>query len=166
MNIAYTALAVIIAAGVAGAYGYMRGEESGRLQVQSKWDAERAELEAIHARDQQSAREREKLMQQTADRLRQEKDRETRDLNSRVTALNNSLRDRPSRTANPVSPVSSTPSAGSDPGWCVGSRLYREHAEAFAGESAIAAEIQSELRTCRKQYENALKILNQNQSKE
>jgi len=166
MNIAYTALTVIIAAGVAGAYGYMRGEESGRLQVQAKWDAERAELESIHARDQQIAREREKLMQQTADRLRQEKDRETRDLNSRVTALNNSLRERPSRTSDPISTVPSTASVGSDPGWCVGSRLYREHAEAFAGESAIAAEIQSELRTCRKQYENTLKILNQNQSKE
>ena len=153
MNIAYTALAVIIAAGVAGAYGYMRGEESGRLQVQSKWDAERAELESIHARDQQIAREREKLMQQTADRLRQEKDRETRDLNSRVTALNNSLRDRPSRTANPVSPVSSAPSAGCAPTSCTGAGLSKEDGEFLAGEAARADQLRTLLKQCHAQYE-------------
>jgi hypothetical protein len=156
MNIAYTALAVIIAAGVAGAYGYMRGEESGRLQVQSKWDAERAELEAIHARDQQIAREREKLMQQTADRLRQEKDRETRDLNSRVTALNNSLRDRPSRTANPVSPVSSTPSAGCAPSSCTGAGLSKEDGEFLAGEAARADELRLSLKQCQAQYQSLI----------
>ena len=156
MNIAYTALAVIIAAGVAGAYGYMRGEESGRLHVQSKWDAERAELEAIHARDQQIAREREKLMQQTADRLRQEKDRETRDLNSRVTALNNSLRDRPSRTANPVSPVSSTPSAGCAPTSCTGAGLSKEDGEFLAREAARGAEALTLLKQCQAQYQSLI----------
>jgi hypothetical protein len=156
MNIAYTALAVIIAAGVAGAYGYMRGEESGRLQVQSKWDAERAELEAIHARDQQIAREREKLMQQTADRLRQEKDRETRDLNSRVTALNNSLRDRPSRTANPVSPVSSTPSAGCPAPVCTGAGLSKEDGEFLSREAARGAEAVALLKQCQAQYQSLI----------
>ena len=156
MNIAYTALAVIIAAGVAGAYGYMRGEESGRLQVQSKWDAERAELEAIHARDQQIAREREKLMQQTADRLRQEKDRETRDLNSRVTALNNSLRDRPSRTTNTISTVPSTTRAGCTPTVCTGAGLSKEDGEFLAREAARGAEAVTLLQQCRAQYESLM----------
>ncbi len=156
MNIAYTALAIIIAAGVAGAYGYMRGEESGRLQVQSKWDAERAELEAIHARDQQIAREREKLMQQTADRLRQEKDRETRDLNSRVTALTNSLRDRPSRPANPVSAVPSTASAGCPAPVCTGAGLSREDAEFLAGEATRADELRIALKQCQAQYQSLI----------
>lgn len=154
MNIAYTALAIVIAAGVAGAYGYVRGEDSGRLQVQSKWDAERAELEAIHARDQQIAREREKLMQQTADRLRQEKDRETRDLNSRVTALNNSLRDRPSRTANPVSPMPSTADARCPAPVCTGAGLSKEDGEFLAREAARGAEAVTLLKQCQAQYKS------------
>jgi Flp pilus assembly protein TadB len=156
MNIAYTALAVIIAAGVAGAYGYMRGEESGRLQVQSKWDAERAELEAIHARDQQIAREREKLMQQTADRLRQEKDRETRDLNSRVTALTNSLRERPSRTADSISAMSSTTNAGCAPVVCTGAGLSKEDGEFLAREAARGAEAVALLKQCQAQYQSLI----------
>jgi hypothetical protein len=153
MNIAYTALAIIIAAGVAGAYGYMRGEESGRLKVQSKWDAERAELESIHARDQQIAREREKLMQQTADRLRQEKDLEIRNLNARSTALANSLRDRPSRPTDPVSAVSGTASAGCPTAVCTGAGLSREDALFLTGEAARGAEAVALLKQCRAQYE-------------
>ena len=156
MNIAYTALAVIIAAGIAGAYGYMRGEESGRLQVQAKWDAERAELESIHARDQQIAREREKLMQQTADRLRQEKDRETRDLNSRVTALNNSLRERPSRTSDPVSTVSSTTDARCPTPVCTGAGLSKEDGEFLAREAARGAEAVVLLKQCQAQYQSLI----------
>jgi len=154
MNIAYTALAVIIAAGAAGAYGYLRGEESGRLQVQSKWDAERAELESIHARDQQIAREREKLMQQTADRLRQEKDLEIRNLNARSTALANSLRDRPSRTSNSVSPMPSTTNAGSTPTGCTGAGLSKEDGEFLAGEAARADQLRTLLKQCQAQYQS------------
>ena len=153
MNIAYTALAIIIAAGVAGAYGYMRGEESGRLKVQSKWDAERAELESIHARDQQIAREREKLMQQTADRLRQEKDLEIRNLNARSTALANSLRDRPSRTTNESSAVSSAANVGSGSAVCTGAGLSKEDGEFLAREATRADELRASLKQCQSQYE-------------
>ena len=153
MNIAYTALAVIIAAGIAGAYGYMRGEESGRLQVQSKWDAERAELEAIHARDQQIAREREKLMQQSADRLRQEKDIEIRNLNARSTALANSLRDRPSRTTNESSAVSSATNVRPSAAVCTGAGLSKEDGEFLAREAARADELRASLKQCQSQYE-------------
>jgi hypothetical protein len=156
MNIAYTALAIIIAAGVAGAYGYMRGEESGRLQVQAKWDAERAELESIHARDQQIAREREKLMQQTADRLRQEKDLEIRNLNARSAALNNSLRDRSSRPTNPVSAVPSTTSVGPTAASCTGAGLSREDAEFLAGEATRADELRVALKQCQAQYQSLM----------
>lgn len=156
MNIAYTALAIIIAAGVAGAYGYMRGEESGRLQVQSKWDAERAELEAIHARDQQIAREREKLMQQSADRLRQEKDLEIRNLNARSTALANSLRDRPSRPADQIGAVPSTASAGCPTPVCTGAGLSKEDGGFLAGEAARGAEAVALLKQCRAQYESLI----------
>ena len=153
MNIAYTALAVIIAAGIAGAYGYMRGEESGRLQVQSKWDAERAELEAIHARDQQIAREREKLMQQSADRLRQEKDIEIRNLNARSTALANSLRDRPSRTTNESSAVSSAANVRPSAAVCTGAGLSKEDGEFLAREATRADELRASLKQCQSQYE-------------
>lgn len=154
MNIAYTALAIIIAAGVAGAYGYLRGEESGRLQVQSKWDAERAELESIHARDQQIAREREKLMQQTADRIRQEKDLEIRNLNARSTALANSLRDRPSRPADTVSALPSSTDARCPTPVCTGAGLSREDALFLTGEAARGAEAVALLKQCHAQYES------------
>lgn len=153
---------------IVGAFGggYYKGNSAGQAEVQQKWDKEKTEQYAAYADAQEEARTREQNLQIQADRIREDKDNEIRNLNARATALSNSLRDRPSRSAPAPSTVSASSDAATDSGWCTGTRLYREHAEAFAGESAIAAEIQSDLRACRQQYEEAVKLLNQHQSKE
>jgi hypothetical protein len=141
---------VLAIAGAAGG-GYYKGNSAGQAEVQQAWDKEKAEQYAAYAKGQEEARQREQEMQQSADKLRREKDAEIRNINARATALTNSLRDRPERPAQDGA-MSSTAGLTDASGWCTGARLYREHAEAFAGESALAAELQSELKTCLKQY--------------
>ena len=141
---------VLAIAGAAGG-GYYKGNSAGQAEVQQAWDKEKAEQYAAYAKGQEEARQREQEMQQAADKLRREKDAQIRDINARATALTNSLRDRPERPAQDGA-MSSTAGLTDAPVWCTGARLYREHAEAFAGESALAAELQSELKTCLKQY--------------
>jgi len=141
---------VLAIAGAAGG-GYYKGNSAGQAEVQQAWDKEKAEQYAAYAKGEEEARQREQEMQQPADKLRREKDAQIRDINARATALTNSLRDRPERPAQDGA-MSSTAGLTDAPVWCTGARLYREHAEAFAGESALAAELQSELKTCLKQY--------------
>jgi hypothetical protein len=144
-------LGFVLAVGAAAGGGYYKGNSAGRAEVQQAWDKEKAEQYAAYAKGQEEARQREQEMQQAADKLRREKDAQIRDINARATALTNSLRDRPERPAQDGA-MSSTAGLTDAPVWCTGARLYREHAEAFAGESALAAELQSELKTCLKQY--------------
>jgi hypothetical protein len=144
-------LGFVLAVGAAAGGGYYKGNSAGQAEVRQAWDKEKAEQYAAYAKGQEEARQREQEMQQAADKLRREKDAQIRDINARATALTNSLRDRQERpTQNGA--MSSTAGLTDASGWCTGARLYREHAEAFAGESALAAEIQSELKTCLKQY--------------
>jgi hypothetical protein len=162
MNI-FTQVAIgIVIASVASMAGYGKGYVAGKANIQQKWDKEKAVQMAEYAAAQQAAREKEQKLQANADNLRKEKDREIRDLNARSIALSNSLRDRQSRSE--AGAMSKTAGTGVSQEWCTGARLYREHAEAFAGESAIAAEIQSELKSCIKQYEVVRKTLNNQQS--
>lgn len=145
-------LIAVLAVGAAGGAGYVKGSGDGQAKVQAAWDAERIRQQEAHARALQESIEKQQALQLGADQLRQEADREKRELAARNTALTNSLRNRPERPAE-SSTVSSTAGLTDASGWCTGARLYREHAEAFAGESALAAELQSELKTCLKQYE-------------
>ena len=119
-------LGVLVALAGAFSAGYMKGESSGRRDVQQAWDKEKAELHAQYAKEVEKAREKEQNWQQAADTLRQEKDREIKNLNARATALANSLRDRPTRPAQ-SSAVPSTPSVGQS--GCTGKELYREDGE-------------------------------------
>jgi hypothetical protein len=87
-----------------------------------------------------------------ADRLRQEKDREIRDVTARNTALANSLRDRQTRPAQ-TSSVSSTASVGSSA--CTGKELYREDGEFLVRLAREADELRVALKQCYAQYEAA-----------
>jgi hypothetical protein len=156
-------LGFVLAVGAAAGGGYYKGNSAGQAEVQQAWDKEKAEQYAAYAKGQEEARRREQEMQQAADKLRREKDAEIRNINARATALTNSLRDRQERPAENGT-ASGTAGLTDASGWCTGARLYREHAEAFAGESALAAELQSELKSCLKQYEAAKKALNHYQS--
>ena len=144
---------VVAIIGAAGA-GYYQGNEAGQAKVQQAWDKERAAQEAEYAAAQAAAREKEQALQTNADQLRQEKDREIRNLNARATALANSLRDRPSRPATESSTVPSAASDGPAPAGCTGEKLYRPDGEFLAREAARGDELRILLKQCRDQYES------------
>ena len=76
-------LAIVLAFGA----GYWKGDEAGQATVQQKWDQEKADLLAKHTEEVEKAREKEQNWQRAADNIRQEKEREIRNLNARATAL-------------------------------------------------------------------------------
>ena len=147
---------VIAVIGAAGA-GYYQGNEAGQAKVQQAWDKERAAQEAEYAAAQAAAREKEQALQVSADQLRQEKDREIRNLNARAVALSNSLRDRPTRPSPESSPVSSTASVGCPVPVCTGTGLSKEDAGFLAGEAARGDELRALLKQCYAQYESLRK---------
>lgn len=135
-------------------YGHSKGRQSGMLQVQSQWDAERAATAAAQAAEIQKARSREQALQATADRLKKEKDDEIRARDSRIAALLDSLHNRPdSPTGSSGTGLPEVAGTGPATGWCDGSRLYRDHAAVLVGEAAMAAELQAYARYCVQQYE-------------
>jgi hypothetical protein len=120
-------------------------------KVQQEWDKERAAQEAAYAQAQAEARTKEQELQANADAIRQEKDREIRNLNARTTALTNSLRDRSERPE--ASTLPNTPTNGSTATGCTGKELYRADGEFLSREAARADEIRILLKQCRDQYE-------------
>ena len=144
--IAGTILAVVCAYGA----GHWQGDEAGQAKVQSKWDQERAKLAEEYAANVTAMREKEQVMQGNADKLRQEKDREIREINAKSIALANSLRERPNRTES--SGVSQTPSAGQS--GCTGKDLYREDGSVLIGIAREADELRVALKQCYAQYDS------------
>jgi hypothetical protein len=122
-------------------------------KVQQEWDKERAAQEAAYAQAQAEARTKEQELQANADAIRQEKDREIRNLNARTTALTNSLRDRSERPTTEASTLPSTTTNGSTATGCTGKELYRADGEFLAREAARADELRFLLKQCRDQYE-------------
>ena len=144
--IAGSVLAVVFAYGA----GHWQGDAAGQAKVQAQWDKEKAKQMAEYAENMRIAREKEQALQLGADNLRQEKDREIRNINARATALTNSLRNRPERPAE-GSALSST--AGACVG-ATGAQLAKGDAEFLAGYSADAAGLKAALDQCVKQYES------------
>jgi len=144
--IAGSVLAVVFAYGA----GHWQGDDAGQAKVQAKWDKEKAKQMAEYAENMRLAREKEQALQQGANNLREEKDREIRNITARSTALANSLRNRPERPAE-GSPVSSAASACSA---ATGAQLAKGDAEFLAGYSADAASLKAALDQCVKQYES------------
>jgi hypothetical protein len=121
-----------------------------------------AEMKAEHSdavrQAEESARKAEQDLQAKASVRRKEKDRELQEIKSRHAALLDSLRDRPNQ---PSTEVSSVAGAGPSASWCTGARLYQDHAAAFAREAARAAELQTALKTCVGQYNDAQQKLSE-----
>lgn len=139
---------------IAGAFGggYYKGNSAGMAEVQQLWDKEKTEQFAAHAEAQEAARAREQNLQIQADRLREEKDNEIRNLNARTAALTNSLRDRPSRASSEASTMPSTTSSGCPAQACTGAGLSKEDGEFLAREAARADEARTLLKQCHDQY--------------
>jgi hypothetical protein len=145
-------LGVVLAVGAAGGAGLLKGRDLGKAEVQQQWDNERAAQQAQFAKDQEAAREKEQLMQAQADRLRQEKDREIKNLNARAIALTSSLQQRADR-ATTISEGTANPSTGQGGPRCTGAELSRQDAEFLAGEAARADSLRLALQQCQTQYD-------------
>jgi len=144
----YLALAGAAAISIFGGLSYYKGYEGGQEAVQRAWDKEKAETTAAYNKALQEAVERQQQLQMGADKLRQEKTRETRDLLARNTALANSLRDRQTRPASGAVPSAS--SAGSSA--CTGKELYREDSEFLVRLGREGDELRIALKQCYAQY--------------
>ncbi len=135
-------VAVIAAAGA----GYFQGSEHGQAKIQNLWDKEKAAQYAEYAKGQEAARAKEQELQANADRLRQEKDREIRDLNARTTALTNSLQHRPSSSQ--AGSVSGSTSTRPGISGCSGKDLFREDAESLVQIAIEADTLRLALKQC------------------
>jgi len=144
--IAGSVLAVVFAYGA----GHWQGDDAGQAKVQAKWDKEKAKQMAEYAENMRLAREKEQALQQGANNLREEKDRELKKVADTNRILLGSLRNRPERAAE-GSPVSSTAGACSA---ATGAQLAKGDAEFLAGYSADAASLKAALDQCVKQYES------------
>jgi hypothetical protein len=141
----------VLAITVSGGVGMYQGKGLGKAEVQQKWDRERAAQEAEYALAQEEARAKEQALQANADAIRQEKDREIRNLNARATALTNSLRNRPERPSTETSAVSSPTNTGQS--GCTPRELYRQDSEVVVRLAREADEIRIALKQCYAQYE-------------
>ena len=137
---------------VSGAYGvgHWRGDSAGQAKIQAQWDKEKAKQMAEYAENMRLAREKEQALQQGADHLREEKDRELKKVADSNRILLNSLRDRPERPAQ-GSAMSSTASVGQS--GCTGKELYREDGAILVGIAREADELRLALKQCYAQYE-------------
>lgn len=147
-------LGFVLAVAASGGAGLYKGHDLGMAEMKSRWDAEKLQQEADHIAAMAAAREKEQALQADADQLRQEKDREIRNLNARATALANSMRERADRPATQASAVPSTASNGPAATGCTGEKLYRPDGEFLAREAARGDELRVLLKQCRDQYES------------
>jgi len=142
----------VLAVGVAAVGGYYQGNQAGQAEIQQQWDNEKTAQYAQYAKAMEESVKEQQKLQMSADKLRQEKDREIRDITARNTALANSLHDRQSRPATNTSAVSSTANVG--PSACTGKELYREDGEFLVRIAREADELRLALQQCYKQYES------------
>ena len=147
-------LGFVLAMSGAFTTGYWRGNNAGQLTVQQQWDQERVKQETEHAAAQAAARQKEQALQTNADKLRQEKDREIRNLSARAAALTNSLRERPTRPATETSAMPGATGSGPTSTGCTGAGLSREDASFLAGEATRADELRAALKQCLAQYQS------------
>lgn len=144
-------LAAVLMIGGAAGTGYYKGREAGQAQVQAAWDAERLKQQEAHNKALQESIQTQQALQLSADQLRQETDRERRDLLARNTALSNSLRYRPERPTTATGAVSGATQSGAS--GCTPRELYRQDSEVVVGLAREADEIRLALQQCYAQYE-------------
>ena len=141
---------VMLAVSSAYGVGHWRGDSAGQAYVRQQWDQEKAKQMAEYAENMRLAREKEQALQEGANNLREEKDRELKKVADTNRILLGSLRNRPERPAE----GSTVPSTA---GACVGAtgaQLAKGDAEFLAGYSADAASLKAALDQCVKQYES------------
>ena len=148
----YFLMGSFVAVMAAGTAGYFKGFSAGEAFIQQQWDNQMRQLAEDRAKELELTREKEQNMQQAAENIRQEKEREIQEISARATALSNSLRNRPERPERP-----SDKGAVSNPtpacSGASGAELARRDGEFLAGYSADAAKLAKALELCTAQYE-------------
>ena len=143
-------LGAVLAVGAAAVGGYHTGKDSGMAEVQQAWDKEKTAQYAQYAKAMEESVEIQQQLQMGADKLRQEKDREIRDITARNTALANSLQQRQTR---PTETGSLSSSSGARQSGCTARELFREDAEVAVRFAREADELRTALTQCYAQYE-------------
>lgn len=144
-------LGAVLAIGAAAGASFFAGAESGRAEVQQKWDNQMRQLAEDRAKELELTREKEQNMQQAAENIRREKEREIQEISARATALSNSLRNRPERPER-SSDKGTVPSTTPTCSGASGAELARRDGEFLAGYSADAAKLSKALEVCEAQY--------------
>lgn len=135
---------------------YQDGLAAGRSEITAKWDEQRIADAAATVQAALQARKREQDLQSTADKIRQEKTREIRNLSAARDAALRELRDRHERPAGGADDQA----AGAGPAAaCTGAQLYRSDAEFLVWEAARADEVRAHLSECRATYDAALETM-------
>ena len=160
MTRAIAALLIAAILAVAGWAIYANGLAAGRAEIQAQWDRQRIADAAATVQAALRARTREQALQSTADKIREEKNREIRHLSAARDAALRELRNRDERPAGSVHPAADDQAAGAGPGTsCTGAQLYRSDAEFLVWEAARADEVRTHLSECRAAYSAAYKAL-------
>jgi hypothetical protein len=129
-------------------YGHSRGVQSGMSQIQTQWDAERAQQIATQAEEAMKARQTEQALQAAVSRIKQEKTREATRLANDYVAVINSLHDRPeARAGDGGVPEGATAGVGHPTG-CTGSQLSRPDATVLVGIARDADQLRVALKAC------------------
>lgn len=143
-------LPYVIAASIALTIGgYFKGRSDGKSVIAVEFAQYKESQSKAHADAVLQAREKEQKLQQSANKIREEKDREIRKINSLNASLVDSLRDRPDRQ------MPDDPDARQDS--CTGNKLYREDAEFLARLAGEADQLMIALKQCYSQYDSLTK---------
>jgi hypothetical protein len=126
---------------------YSKGKAYGMQQVQTLWNSERAIQLAAQAEAEMKARQTEQALQQTINRIKQEKTREATRLANDYAAVLHSLHDREDRPRDGGLPEGASAGAESARG-CTGAELYRDDAAFLAGQANAADQLRLALKAC------------------
>lgn len=150
MNIIHTASAAIIGALVlTNCATSSRLEKLQALQRQTEYDrTETARMASA------SHRANELVAAATLAVITQKAQNEKADLQRRVAALTDSLRNRPDRPAS----GGDVPQSPANPMACTGAGLYREDGAFLVGESARADQLRADLAACQAAYDAAVTL--------
>jgi len=128
-------------------YAYSSGKQSGMLQIQTRWDAERLAQQQAILDTQQKARQTEQELQAQVDKIRRGNADEKRRIAAQYERTIAGLRDRPERPSTPSVPEGAVSGTGS-PSGCTGAQLYREDAAVALGIARDADRLRLALKSC------------------
>ena len=123
---------------------------AGSASTQAKWDAATAAQTAATLALVQDAQDKERSLQEAAEKLRRAKNEQINRLATDLADALSRLRDRPSRPGESGVPADASAGAG-----CTGASLFREDAAFLVREANRADRLLADLAQCQTQYAKA-----------